>query len=645
LAESLGLIAKRKAKSGAAARASVAEESEYAVGGSASGAGRELQLSDLTQPLGMCPVRVYLVDTSCLIVTPCPAASSKLLSTSTSTLIKHAQSNKASVPLLGASKAAVIRQEQYEVTKAEVTRWQPEVKKNREASSLSFPLRSQPAPHVSTKTLTADLNPTSSLEADIASLLKGAGEENVQAFEALAMNNMSPEDVRARQAELAKMRSLLFFHEIKCRRIARIKSKKFAKVHKKKKGAAGSNADDDDVNFEEGGDSEAADKRERARIKERMTLKHRNTSKWVTRQLHRGGGKEKGTRQAIEQQLRLAEDLKRKVERLSGSSDDGADGVSGEDEGVDSLREGIENHESDVQHKGLHGMAFMKRARDKGKAQALKLLDEIAAADAGEEAASDDNNAQHGSGRRSFNISAPARQQAASMNTENRSGFHDDDDDDDNSGAQFGADQTRANANAGRKRANAESSSSSSGPPVQLQGGKGLQTLHASLGGSTSLTSTGAVTVVPATASAISNSSRSSRSASRASVSSKTDIGAAVATLPQDNKSEDAASSSAVSSRKKLQRQDNDSNPESFALHNTSNALSNPWLTQPSAAPVSSRGRGDGDQRAAANVLQPMPSADFVREKSNDETAADIEEAFAWAPSRYVALPPMMFMS
>jgi hypothetical protein len=35
-----------------AARASVAEESEFAVGGSGGGSGRELQLSDLTQPLG-----------------------------------------------------------------------------------------------------------------------------------------------------------------------------------------------------------------------------------------------------------------------------------------------------------------------------------------------------------------------------------------------------------------------------------------------------------------------------------------------------------------------------------------------------------------------------------------------------------------
>ncbi len=558
-----------------------------------------------------------------------PAASSKLLSTSTATLIKHAQSNKASVPLLGASKAAVIRQEQYEVTKAEVTRWQPEVKKNREAASLSFPLRSQPAPHVSTKTLTADLNPTTSLEADIASLLKGAGEENVLAFEALAMNNMSPEDVRARQAELAKMRSLLFFHEIKCRRIARIKSKKFAKVHKKRKGAK-TNADEDDIEFDEGGDSEAADKRERARIKERMTLKHRNTSKWVTRQLHRGGGKEKGTRQAIEQQLRLAEDLKRKVEQLSGSSDDAAGASSGDDEAVDSLRHGVENHETNIQHKGLHAMAFMKRARDKGKAQALRLLDEIAAADAGEGAAHEDDNTERASGRRSFNITAGMRKHALPVDADDRAGFHDDDDDGGSSSARNEAE--RAEADAGRKRAKAAmTSASSSVAPLPLQGGKGMQTLHASLGGSTSLTSTGAVSVIPASTSVVSGTSRSSRASSRAAVSSKVDTGTSNGASAQANTIAEVASENGSVKRKRLQQRDgaSDSNHDAFPNQSTPEPSSNPWLVHSSAA-VPGHDRGNGKQKAMPSaVLHPMPAADFVREQSNNEAAVDIQEAFA----------------
>ncbi len=558
-----------------------------------------------------------------------PAASSKLLSTSTATLIKHAQSNKASVPLLGASKAAVIRQEQYEVTKAEVTRWQPEVKKNREAASLSFPLRSQPAPHVSTKTLTSELNPTTSLEADIASLLKGAGEENVQAFEALAMNNMSAEDVRARQAELAKMRSLLFFHEIKCRRIARIKSKKFAKVHKKKKGVSNSNADEDDIEFEEGADSSAAEKRERARIKERMTLKHRNTSKWVTRQLHRGGGKEKGTRQAIEQQLRLAEDLKRKVDRLSGSSDDAAGDSSGNEDAVESLRQGVENHESEVQQKGLHAMAFMKRARDKGKAQALRLLDEIAAADAGEDAASEEN-AAHATGRRSFNILAPGHKHKAFNNSDDRTGFHDDDDDE---GA--GDEAVQQLDNGGRKRAkgaSALSGASTSAVHVQLQGGKGMQTLHASLGGATSLASTGVVTVAPASASVPVDRSRSSRAASRAVILSKPDIVADNNAPPQ--KLSDSANAAAFSLNSKRGRQQQQDKSVEIAEASADeqrmpDTHSNPWLAPPSAAP-SDRKRDNGSHRVSASaVLQPLPASDFIREQSNDAATADIQEAFA----------------
>ncbi len=477
---------------------------------------------------------------------------------------------------------------------------------------------------MSTKTLTQELNPTTSLEADIAALLKGAGEEKVQAFEALAMNNMSAEDVRARQAELAKMRSLLFFHEIKCRRIARIKSKKFAKVHKKKKGAV--NADDDDGEFQEGVDSEATEKRERARIKERMTLKHRNTSKWVTRQLHRGGGKEKGTRQAIEQQLRLAEDLKRKVDRLSGSSDDGAGDFSGDDEGVESLRNGVENHETDIQHKGLHAMAFMKRARDKGKAQALRLLDEIAAADAGEEAASDDN-AGHVSGRRSFNISAPARAHASSLDAEDRSGFHDDDDEPD---ARVGEEKPQDDT--GRKRArgvHSSTSAASSGDAVRLQGGQGMQTLHASLGGSTSLTSTGAVNVAPASAQ---DRTRSGRAATRAAISSTANSVTAASSLPLADESAAAAN---TGTSKKLQqlRQGNISrhNASSFAAESTAQAPSNPWLAPPSAA-VSGRERGSAGKLssiASASVLHPMPPADFIREESNNDAAADIQEAFA----------------
>ena len=49
----------------------------------------------------------------------------------------------------------------------------------------------------------------------------------------LEMNKLSIEEVRARNRELAQMKSLLFYQEQKNHRINKIKSKKYHQVHKK----------------------------------------------------------------------------------------------------------------------------------------------------------------------------------------------------------------------------------------------------------------------------------------------------------------------------------------------------------------------------------------------------------------------------
>lgn len=51
--------------------------------------------------------------------------------------------------------------------------------------------------------------------------------------EDLELNKLSVEEVRARNQELARMKSLLFYQEQKNKRINKIKSKKYHKIHKK----------------------------------------------------------------------------------------------------------------------------------------------------------------------------------------------------------------------------------------------------------------------------------------------------------------------------------------------------------------------------------------------------------------------------
>ena len=49
----------------------------------------------------------------------------------------------------------------------------------------------------------------------------------------LELNKLSVEEVRARNRELAQMKSILFYQEQKNKRINKIKSKKYRKIHKK----------------------------------------------------------------------------------------------------------------------------------------------------------------------------------------------------------------------------------------------------------------------------------------------------------------------------------------------------------------------------------------------------------------------------
>lgn len=96
---------------------------------------------------------------------------------------------------------------------------------------------------------------------------------------------LSKEEVAERQARLAKMRALLFYSELKAKRLKNIKSKDY---HKR------ANKADKRKAQREGGLGDAEDARAAAveaefdRAKERLTLRHRNSSKWARRALKRG---------------------------------------------------------------------------------------------------------------------------------------------------------------------------------------------------------------------------------------------------------------------------------------------------------------------------------------------------------------------
>lgn len=302
-------------------------------------------------------------------------------------------------------------------TRTLTQRWAGVVKDNRRAKQLNFPLNTPSrAVHRSTADAVGSFVPTGTFEEEIDALLKEGGvvaERDVEQAEDDALQGtVSKDEVIARRRELARMRSLLFDNERKMKRISKIKSKRFRKIMKNEKMRVSEELADSD-----GEDAVAARmKAESRRAEERMTLRHKNTSKWVKRQLSRGETKRNtDARAAIEEQLRLHEELKRRQEgvmELSGSDKDDSDrelddigsDVEDLDDELRKMKDSLVADEGKKHPKfksGLMNMNFMQAAAERERKEALELLNEMGSDEEGLDEYGSDTEGKEKDGKKS----------------------------------------------------------------------------------------------------------------------------------------------------------------------------------------------------------------------------------------------------
>jgi U3 small nucleolar RNA-associated protein 14 len=285
----------------------------------------------------------------------------------------------------------------------EVDLFEPVVRRNRKKETLDLRVQAPKLEKLTPAALTSKFVAQTDMEKSVAALLQ-AGDltdkklaEDEQ--EELARKRVSTEEVAARQKELAKLRSLLFYEEQKQRRVKKIKSKLYHKIRNAQDKKAMDKQKEElralDPELARKLDEELAEKR----AEERLTLKHRNTSKWVKHQLRRGIQADDATRSAIADQLRRGEDLRRKMNAVDSDEDD-LDEDDDEDEEGDAasrLQKRLEKQASALvteidadsaeagKKRGLQGMKFMQRAaekqREKARTEAEKLLREIRTGD------------------------------------------------------------------------------------------------------------------------------------------------------------------------------------------------------------------------------------------------------------------------
>lgn len=307
-----------------------------------------------------------------------------------------------------------------------LSRWIDTVKQNRRAEHLSFPLKN---PHASEAMGKSRLMPTTAaapandLESTIQSILQQSGlsngkddEEQFQKWEELQTNKLPLEEVAKRRAQLRLERELLFREEIRAKRIKKIKSKAYRRVHRKEREKMMQRERDalkaDGVDISE----DEREYNDRRRAEERMGAKHRE-SKWAKGVKASGRAAwDEDARAGVTEMARRNEELRRRIEGKDVRDEDEEGSDFSSEEGDDEDYED-EDGDQDLQKQlgrlkqnpfstddsKLGNMLFMQRAEAARKARNDEDIEQMRRQLAGEQSNSEDEDETLGrAGRKKF---------------------------------------------------------------------------------------------------------------------------------------------------------------------------------------------------------------------------------------------------
>ncbi|OKL59334.1 hypothetical protein UA08_05390 [Talaromyces atroroseus] len=338
---------------------------------------------------------------------------------------------KLTAPLSKRQQDKIDRAAAYEKSKETLNRWIDTVKANREAEHISFPL---PDPYEQQVARLGPVEPKTDLESTIQSILVESGlatgeksaEKQFQAAEELETRKMSLEEVRARTAELRKRRDLLFREEIRAKRLKKIKSKSYRRVHRKEREKM--EEVERQALIEAGIDPDEQERElfDRRRAEARMGTKHKD-SKWAKSLKETGRAAwDDDARSSMNDMARRDEELQRRIEGrnvktgdedyLGSSSSESEDEADAWDEEADSEAEARRiNRDLDAlddqvdselagPHSKLLSMSFMQKAEASRKQQNEEEIKKLRREANGDE---EDLSEEEEGGRRKFGASKP----------------------------------------------------------------------------------------------------------------------------------------------------------------------------------------------------------------------------------------------
>ncbi|KAI5922910.1 Utp14 protein-domain-containing protein [Camillea tinctor] len=309
---------------------------------------------------------------------------------------KASKPKKLDVPLARRQQAKIDREAAYEKTKQSLDRWTETVKHNRRADHLVFPLPQNEiglARHDNTEI--APLNQKAvgtELEQTIMAIIEESGlgpsaekEKKDTQDDELDGEGLSRTDRKALWQQKRRERELKSREDARAKRIAKIKSKAYHRVHKKQEQREAMKEHEAKVAAGEIDSEEERDAQDRQRAMERMGARHRE-SKWA--KMSNKGGRaawDESVRMGVTDMARRDEELRRRIEGKSSKArdddDDDDSDYSGDSEDGDErkrlLRQlnDISKAEDTEPKSKLMRMEFMQKAENAKK----KANDELIA--------------------------------------------------------------------------------------------------------------------------------------------------------------------------------------------------------------------------------------------------------------------------
>ncbi|CAJ1078581.1 U3 small nucleolar RNA-associated protein 14 homolog A [Xyrichtys novacula] len=204
----------------------------------------------------------------------------------------------------------------FQKAASEVDQWKSIIQQNQRAEQLVFPLNREPSGPKPMERVVSGWKARTPLEEEIFAVLNANKQPILDPVltpaEEASISAMSLEEAKIRRAELQKVRALQSYYEAKARRERKIKSKKYHRVQNKAKRKEFVKRFDDMVKTDPSGALEELEKMERARMQERMSLKHQNSGKWARSKAVMAKYDE-GARRAMQQQLEVNKELTQKL--------------------------------------------------------------------------------------------------------------------------------------------------------------------------------------------------------------------------------------------------------------------------------------------------------------------------------------------